>query len=494
MVAAKTSVLALAAAAAAFVPLSANAYQNEGLGYAISNEERAMNAPYFDELKKRFGPAPARVVPGHANRFAKRQSSAAAAPTASSSGLASSGAVVGASLSMGTIPIGVSTTAQPTSALPTTYAAGATPSIRGASPLPAVVINPAEWPSLDHVPDVNSAQVQQWMSQIDWSKVPDIPVTQLGGCQNASNAAAVQNASANGWWTCGSHTRSSDVVACPEKNTWGMSFDDGPSPDTPRLLDYLVQHDLKSTFFVVGSRVISRPEMLQYEYMSGNQISVHTWSHPFLTTKTNAEIVAELGWTKEAIRRVTGVTPNTMRPPYGDIDDRVRSISLMMGLTPIIWTTFNGATFDTFDWQIAGGVVNADTVLQRFETIINSTSQMDTGFIVLAHDLYQQSTSLAIDYVLPYALSRSSLKIEPIFQCLGQSLSDVYIETAPNATSSGSAATGAATTLDRGSSARTTGLVAANANGKSSGNTGAGSQLAIPAFTVILAAAAAYLL
>jgi hypothetical protein len=33
--------------------------------------------------------------------------------------------------------------------------------------------------------------------------------------------------------------------------------------------------------------------------------------------------------------------------PYGDIDDRVRAISLQMGLTPVIWTTSGGKTFDT---------------------------------------------------------------------------------------------------------------------------------------------------
>lgn len=82
------------------------------------------------------------------------------------------------------------------------------------------------------------------------------------------------------------------------------SFSDGPSPDTPRLLNYMVENDLKATFFVVGSRAISRPQMLQYEYMAGNQISVHTWAHPQLTTRTNEEIVAELGWSKEAIRQI----------------------------------------------------------------------------------------------------------------------------------------------------------------------------------------------
>lgn len=139
-----------------------------------------------------------------------------------------------------------------------------------------------------------------------------------------------------------------------------------------------------------------------------------------------------------------------MRPPYGDIDDRVRAISLQMGLTPIIWTRVNGSSFDTFDWEVAGGVVNADTVVARFKTIIDNSDKLNEGFIVLEHDLYQQSTSLAIDYVLPYALAKTNpkLTLQPIYQCLGQKLSDAYIETASNKT--GAAAT---STVDRGSSA-----------------------------------------
>lgn len=53
--------------------------------------------------------------------------------------------------------------------------------------------------------------------------------------------------------------------------------------------------------------------------MTGHEISVHTWSHRHLTSLTNAQIVAELGWTRRAIKTVLGVTPTTMRPPYGDI-------------------------------------------------------------------------------------------------------------------------------------------------------------------------------
>jgi len=96
--------------------------------------------------------------------------------------------------------------------------------------------------------------------------------------------------------------------------------DDGPSFYTPNLLDYLDQTSLKATFFAVGSRCVQFPHTLQLEYMKGHQIGVHTWSHPPLTTLTNDEIIAELGWTKQIIKDVLGVTPNMMRPPFGDIE------------------------------------------------------------------------------------------------------------------------------------------------------------------------------
>lgn len=38
-----------------------------------------------------------------------------------------------------------------------------------------------------------------------------------------------------------------------------------------------------------------------------------------LTTLTNEQIVAELGWTRKIIKEVTGVSPTSMRPPYGDM-------------------------------------------------------------------------------------------------------------------------------------------------------------------------------
>ncbi|KAG8733561.1 chitin deacetylase [Ceratobasidium sp. 414] len=331
---------------------------------------------------------------------------------------------------------------QGTTALDTTYTAGATPPVSGAPALPTAVIVPTNYPALDQVPPINSPQVQQWIKDVQNSGVfiPGLTPTQAG-------------------------------------ETWGVSYDDGPSPYTPNLLQYLDQQQLKSTFFIVGSRAISRPQILQTEYMGGHQLSVHTWSHPSLTTLTTEQIIAELGWTKKAIKDITGVTPNTMRPPYGDIDDRVRAISKAMGLTPIIWTSVGGTDFDTNDWHVPSGL-SSQAVLSSFEAILTEASSMNTGFIVLSHDLYQQTVDLATGYIIPDALARG-FHLQNIITCMKKPLSEAYIETSSNGTSP--ASTG--TTPAAGSSETKSGTVAPTATAKAS-STGSAAQVSASVATL----------
>ncbi|KAL7411029.1 hypothetical protein BDY24DRAFT_145784 [Mrakia frigida] len=369
---------------------------------------------------------------------------------------------------------------QTTVALFSTVAAGASGPFPSAPVIPSFVLANGNYPALDVVPAVNSTEVQQWLSEIDLSGVPDLNVT-TGDCSTSAEAAADASRC---WWTCGQCTRDTDITVCPDKLTFGLSFDDGPSPYTPLLLDYLTASDVKATFFVVGSRVISRPEMLALEYELGHQISVHTWSHPPLTTMTNAQIVAELGWTKKAIKDVIGVTPNTMRPPYGDIDDRVRAVCKAMGLTPIIWTGLaDGTNFDTDDWRIAGGTATGQSSVAAFDKIMDDVKELDTGFICLEHDLYQQSVDLAVGYILPSVMNSTSpaLTLKSIIDCQGKALADAYIETNTNstATNSSGATTNsnstAAASAGVGASATVSGTVTIAAGGSTSTSTSAAS-------------------
>ncbi|CAE6365041.1 unnamed protein product [Rhizoctonia solani] len=318
--------------------------------------------------------------------------------------------------------------------LATTYSAGATPPLKGARPLPTGTIVVSRYPPIDKVPVIDSPEVQEWIAEVQ-ARNPNIPLisqSKDGSCGSDPELAKQGSASGNCWWTCGGCTRPTDITVCPDKMSWGLTYDDGPSPYTPKLLNYLDQYNTSATFYVVGSRVISRPEMVQYEYMKGHEVSVHTWSHHPLTTLSNEQIIAELGWTRKAIRDVTGVTPLTMRPPYGDIDDRVRAISMAMDLTPVIWT---GVEFDTSDWRIPGGTSNGTSSYAAFNKILEKATTIDTGFIVLQHDLYQETVDLAVGYFLPDAMAHQpKFSLSSVSQCLHQPLEDAYVETNTNET------------------------------------------------------------
>ncbi|KAG6812786.1 hypothetical protein H0H92_000558 [Tricholoma furcatifolium] len=306
-----------------------------------------------------------------------------------------------------------------------TYAAGASGPVSGAPALPTpFVFITADWPAQDQIPPTDSAQVAEWLKEIEGVDIPDITPTVDGSCVNDTAAAA--DAQNRGWWTCGGWTRPTDIVSCPDKYTWGVRT----------LLNFLDQKNISATFFVVGSRVIERPQVLIEEYMSGHEISVHTWSHKHLTSLTNEQIVAELGWTRHAIRTVLGVTPTTMRPPFGDIDDRVRAISLAMGMVPIMWTrTPDGHQFDTNDWEVAGGLVTGTQSFATFESILANATTINTGFIVLEHDLFEITVDLAIGYTLNAALTHNPpFKLESIGRCSNITTSNLYFESNTNTT------------------------------------------------------------
>ena len=60
------------------------------------------------------------------------------------------------------------------------------------------------------------------------------------------------------------------------------------------------------------------------------------------------------------------------------------------------------------DWKVAGGVVNGSDSFSTFETILDqASSQLDTGFIVLQHDLFEVTVDLAVGYTLNAALQHS---------------------------------------------------------------------------------------
>ncbi|KAG0091185.1 chitin deacetylase [Podila epicladia] len=141
-----------------------------------------------------------------------------------------------------------------------------------------------------------------------------------------------------------------------------------------------------------------------------------TWSHHALTTLTNEEIVAEMRWTEKAIFDATGYRVRYMRPPYGDVDNRVRFVLKKMGYTIVDWS---GDRFDSNDWQIPQ--MSPSAVSSTFRRAISgyaATLRLETkGFISLEHDLSAETVAIA-KAAIPLGLARN-LTITTVADCLG---------------------------------------------------------------------------
>ncbi|ORX90719.1 hypothetical protein K493DRAFT_229822 [Basidiobolus meristosporus CBS 931.73] len=141
------------------------------------------------------------------------------------------------------------------------------------------------------------------------------------------------------WETCGICPQPSDVKACPTPNNIGLTFDDGPGEHTPELLDILAAHNIKATFCVIGV-LLQQPShalTLKRIHDEGHTLCSHTWSHQHLMSLTNEEIVSELKTTEDLIVKITGVRPRYVRPPFGEVDDRVRAVMEAMDYKVLMW-------------------------------------------------------------------------------------------------------------------------------------------------------------
>lgn len=97
-----------------------------------------------------------------------------------------------------------------------------------------------------------------------------------------------------------------------------LTFDNGPEPDvTPRVLDILARRDLKTTFFVVGQKLLDpeRMDLAIRAVQEGHRIGNHTFTHstPLGQMEDASAAVAELEQT-DALVAKTGETGKLFRP------------------------------------------------------------------------------------------------------------------------------------------------------------------------------------
>lgn len=212
------------------------------------------------------------------------------------------------------------------------------------------------------------------------------PVLQTG-CQTMSKEERQAKRAAKKKSKKGNKARSGPDLTpvVPQRDSYGrvntslpflaITFDDGPHPtNTPRLLDILKAHDVKATFFVVGTNARRYPQILRRMIAEGHEIGNHTLDHAKLTNLSPAAVEKELGVTHQTILDATGVAPRLMRPPYGAITASQKSwIKKKFGYPSILWSV------DPEDWKRPG----VSVVTSRL------VSGARPGGILLAHDIHK---------------------------------------------------------------------------------------------------------
>jgi peptidoglycan/xylan/chitin deacetylase (PgdA/CDA1 family) len=128
------------------------------------------------------------------------------------------------------------------------------------------------------------------------------------------------------------------------ENLCALTFDDGPSCFTPRLLDLLNDYGIPATFFLVGGMAEKFPHTVRRIVAEGHEVGNHTWSHPNLRHLSRERKLEEIVRTNELLTSL-GAQPACLRPPYGAFDDYTVEVADSLGLSVVLWS------MDTKDWR-----------------------------------------------------------------------------------------------------------------------------------------------
>lgn len=119
-----------------------------------------------------------------------------------------------------------------------------------------------------------------------------------------------------------------------------LTFDDGPSPDTARILDILRAKKVHATFFLCGASVERYPELAKRIVAEGHALGNHTYSHPYLHLMSREAIASEIDRAQDAIEKVTGIRPAYFRPPHGVRWFPLWDVLRERGMTMVLWNSY----------------------------------------------------------------------------------------------------------------------------------------------------------
>jgi peptidoglycan/xylan/chitin deacetylase (PgdA/CDA1 family) len=129
-----------------------------------------------------------------------------------------------------------------------------------------------------------------------------------------------------------------------------LTIDDGPSDDTPAMLDLLDRHQARATFFLVGRNAQARPELVREIRRRGHGIGNHSHSHPqaWFWALGPQRMAAEIDTAQRALTEAGGSPPRWFRSVVGMTNPFVAAPLKRHGLARVAWSArgFDGVGCD----------------------------------------------------------------------------------------------------------------------------------------------------
>ncbi len=194
----------------------------------------------------------------------------------------------------------------------------------------------------------------------------------------------------------------------PDRRAVALTFDDGPSVYTLKILALLARYQARGTFFVVGSHVEKYPEVVRALVRAGEELGNHSFSHPRLTEVDQAARERELERTDLDLDLLVGPHGHDLfRPPYSAYDERLLTYLEHTHRRLVLWGVDSG------DWR----------GLRAPQIIANVLPRVRPGAIVIFHDgdeagqADRSPTVAALTEILP-ALQRAGYRLVTVSELL----------------------------------------------------------------------------
>lgn len=191
-----------------------------------------------------------------------------------------------------------------------------------------------------------------------------------------------------------------------------LTFDDGPSAETDRILDILKEYNVKATFFVIGKTDENSVKAYQRIVEEGHTLGMHSYSHQYAQVYASQEAFEDdLTSLQDYLFSITGMESTFYRFPGGS-SNKVSKIP-MSDLIQCL----KERNITYFDWNVSSG--DASGTQLSSQTIINNVMNGINGahknYVVLFHDSAAKKTTVdALPEIIEQILAMEHTQILPI--------------------------------------------------------------------------------